>query len=234
MQLKSLQYNRKLTKLRVYHLNPSSFEIWLGQLSQLPGIFMTGTDTGVGKTWIGIRLLQHLRNLGLHITPRKPVESGWLTEQITETDTWKLATNASGFQPLKQICPNPLLAPLAPPRAAQLEGKSLSIQQLAKQCQLQTTKQSFLYVEGAGGFYSPLASDGLNADLAQALNLPILLVSEDRVGCINHILLTVEAIQKRKLQLAGIILNPLQPAPTDMDNQQDLQALLDIPIIRWV
>ena len=60
----------------------SSFETWLEQLSQLPGLFMTGTDTGVGKTWVGTRLLQHLRRLGVHITPRKPVESGWLAEQI--------------------------------------------------------------------------------------------------------------------------------------------------------
>lgn len=214
-------------------LNPSSFTTWLEQISQLPGVFMTGTDTGVGKTWIGTRLLQHLRQLGVTITPRKPVESGWCLEQVTDSDTWKLGLAASGFHPLEQICPNRLKAPLSPPRAAQLEGKRLSIQQLAKQCRSTQRQSSFLYVEGAGGFYSPLASDGLNADLAAALNLPVLLVSEDRVGCINHILLTVEAIQTHQLSLAGIILNPIHPAPAGMDNQQDLQALLDLPIIRW-
>jgi dethiobiotin synthetase len=214
-------------------VNHCSFEAWLEQLSQLPGAFMTGTDTGVGKTWIGTRLLQHLQRLGVHITPRKPVESGWLAEQITETDTWKLATNASGFQPLKHICPNPLLAPLSPPRAAQLEGKTLSIQHLAQQCLSAKSPSTFLYVEGAGGFYSPLAHDGLNADLAAALQLPIILVSEDRVGCINHILLTTEAIRARKLSLAAVILNPIQAAPKGMDNQQDLQALLDVPVFRW-
>lgn len=214
-------------------MNPSSFTTWLEQISQLPGVFMTGTDTGVGKTWIGTRLLQHLRQFGVTITPRKPVESGWRLEQVTDSDTWKLGLAASGFHPLEQICPNRLSAPLSPPRAAQLEGKRLSIQQLARQCCSTQQQPSFLYVEGAGGFYSPLASDGLNADLAAALNLPVLLVSEDRVGCINHILLTVEAIQTRQLSLAGIILNPIHPAPAGMDNQQDLQALLDLPIIRW-
>lgn len=194
---------------------------------------MTGTDTGVGKTWVGTRLLQHLRLLGVPITPRKPVESGWSAEQITESDTWKLALAASGFQALNHVCPNRLLAPLSPPRAAALEGKQLSIQQLAQQCRERCPSNSFLYVEGAGGFYSPLASDGLNADLAAALKLPIVLVSEDRVGCINHILLTVEAIQARQLALAGIILNPIHPAPTGMDNQLDLQTLLEIPILRW-
>lgn len=233
MQLKSLQYNRKFSRLRASQLNSSVFATWLEQISQLPGLFMTGTDTGVGKTWIGTRLLQHLRQLGVQITPRKPVESGWSTEQITESDTWKLALAASGFQALNQICPNRLLAPLSPPRAAQLEGKQLSIQQLAEQCHKNHKPPNFLYVEGAGGFYSPLASDGLNADLAATLKLPIVLVSEDRVGCINHILLSVEAIQARRLDLVGIILNPLQPSPRGMDNQQDLQALLDLPIIRW-
>lgn len=214
-------------------MNPSSFAAWLEQISQLPGLFMTGTDTGVGKTWIGTQLLQHLRQLGLGITPRKPVESGWSTEQITESDTWKLALAASGFQPLKQICPNRLLAPLSPPRAAHLEGKQLKIQQLAEQCHQNHKPSNFLYVEGAGGFYSPIASDGLNADLAAVLNLPLVLVSEDRVGCINHILLSVEAIHARGLCLAGIILNPIRPAPAEMDNQQDLQVLLEVPIIRW-
>lgn len=234
MQLKALQYNRKLPKLREHSLNQGSFEAWLEQLSQLPGLFMTGTDTGVGKTWVGTQLLQHLRRLGLHITPRKPVESGWLAEQITETDSWKLAINASGLQPLTQICPNPLLAPLSPPRAAHYEGKTLRIQQLAQQCQAKHAQPSFLYVEGAGGFYSPLAHDGLNADLAQALKLPVLLVSEDRVGCINHILLTAEAIQARQLSLVAVILNPRHSTPPKgMDNQQDLQALLAVPIIRW-
>lgn len=214
-------------------MNQLSFEAWLQELSHLPGVFMTGTDTGVGKTWIGTRLLQHLRQLGVHITPRKPVESGWLAEQVTETDSWKLATNANGFQALRQVCPNQLLAPLSPPRAAQREGKTLSIQQLAAQCQPAASLSTFLYVEGAGGFYSPLAHDGLNADLAAALQLPIILVSEDRVGCINHILLTAQAIKTRNLTLAGVILNPRQVAPVGMDNQQDLQALLAVPIIRW-
>lgn len=214
-------------------MNPSSFAAWLEQISQLPGLFMTGTDTGVGKTWVGTRLLQHLRLLGVRITPRKPVESGWSDEQITESDTWKLALAASGFQSLDQVCPNRLLAPLSPPRAAALEGKQLSIQQLAEQCREYCPSNNFLYVEGAGGFYSPLASDGLNADLAAVLKLPIVVVSEDRVGCINHILLTVEAIQARQLDLAGIILNPIHPAPTGMDNQHDLQTLLEIPILRW-
>jgi len=90
----------------------------------------------------------------------------------------------------------------------------------------------FLYVEGAGGFYSPLATDGLNADLAQALELPVLVVAEDRVGCINHVLLTCEALERRGLELAGVILNLRQPTPAGMDNASDLQPLLRAPVLR--
>lgn len=212
----------------------SAVDKWLDQLSHYPGLFMTGTDTGVGKTWVGIRLLKRLRDRGLQIIPRKPVESGWSTQQPDTTDSWKLAACASRPQTLQQVCPNPLRAALSPPRAAQLEGKHLQIDQLERECRQGLTTADFLYVEGAGGFYSPLAQDGLNADLAQRLGLPVVLVSVDRVGCINQILLTAAAIQQRGLPLAGVILNPLEKnTPEGMDNLSDLIPLLDTPVIRW-
>lgn len=216
-------------------MNTIDFEQWLDELSQGAGLFMTGTDTGVGKTWVGTQLLQHLRLRGRQLKPRKPVESGWLPEQITETDTWKLAICATNFQRLNLICANPLTQPLSPPRAAILERKSLSIQALVQACRQQTQASDFLYVEGAGGFYSPLAHDGLNADLAEQLGLPVLIVSLDRVGALNHILLCYQALIARRLNLAGIILNAQQPATPYMDNVADLRALLPshVPIWRW-
>lgn len=211
---------------------------WIQQLSQESGAFMTGTDTGVGKTWVGVRLLQQLQKQGTHITPRKPVESGW-PQSAADTDATDAGQLLSACndpqQTLEQVCPNRFREPLSPPRAAQLEGVHLQIQTLAQQCRQSVTDNSFLYVEGAGGFYSPLADDGLNADLAAALGLPVILVSEDRVGCINHILLTVEAMQSRQLNIAGVILNPIpgRASPPTMDNLTDLSALLDVPVFRW-
>lgn len=184
------------------------FSDWIIQLSQGRGAFMTGTDTDVGKTWVGVQLLQALQQAGIRTAPRKPVESGWpsAAADMADTDAQQLLTAANDPElNLDQVCPNRFGEPLSPPRAAQLEGVQLTIQTLAEQCQQHVTDGAFLYVEGAGGFYSPLAHDGLNADLAGALNLPIILVSEDRVGCINQILLNVEAIQNRQLTLAGII-----------------------------
>ncbi|MEZ5478807.1 MAG: dethiobiotin synthase [Thiolinea sp.] len=210
-------------------------EHWLDSMAQGPGLFVTGTDTGVGKTWVGVRLLARLRSRHRQIIPRKPVESGWPddAEQLQQTDAWQLAQATGHIAQLDQVCPNRFSAPLSPPRAAQLQGQTLKIAELAAQCRQHVPAAAFLYVEGAGGLYSPLAQDGLNADLAQALKLPVVLVTEDRVGCINHVLLCVEALQQRGLQLAAVLLNPMQAAPAGMDNQQDLRELLDQPVWRW-
>lgn len=204
---------------------------WVTSLLTLPGLFVTGTDTGIGKTWVGVQLIQALRTRGLAIAPRKPVESGWQTD-TAQTDAGQLALAAGWQGTLEQVCPNRFKAALSPPRAAQQEGQTLRLANLAQQCREGLSTNPFLYVEGAGGFYSPIAEDGLNADLAQQLGLPVVLVSEDRVGCINHVLLVAEALQRRQLNLVGVVLNPRYPAVDGMDNLADLRCLLDAPVIR--
>ncbi|MFN3785810.1 MAG: dethiobiotin synthase [Thiothrix sp.] len=202
------------------------------RLDQLPGWFVTGTDTGVGKTYVGVRLLASLRALGRAVTVRKPVESGWVA-QIEQTDAWQLA-RAAGDLPLAAVCPYRFSAALAPPRAAALQGQTVTLAQLRAVCPEVGASRAFVHVEGAGGFYSPLAADGLNADLAQCLGLPVLLVAADRLGCLNHVLLVAEAVQARGLTLAAVILNPLPDysVPTGMDNLADLQGYLDVPLLR--
>lgn len=196
------------------------------------GIFVTGTDTNVGKTWVGKHLIQALCEVGIDVVPRKPIESGW-SEEITETDAWILANAANRLDDLNEICPNRFKSPVSPVRAAEIEGKKLSLGTLKKQCLVSVGNEQFLYVEGAGGFYSPLCFDGLNADLAQQLNLPVLLVVANRLGCINHALLTIEAIKKRKLTLWAIILNDVDASDLsnkDMDNLADLKKNIDCPL----
>lgn len=208
-------------------------ESWLQQqgLAVGRGWFVTGTDTGVGKTYVGVRLIQALRALGRVVLARKPVESGW-ADDVTQTDAWQLAQAAGGL-PLAEVCPYRFRAALAPPRAAALEGQALRLAQLQAACPATWDASQFLHVEGAGGFYSPLTQDGLNADLAVALGLPVLLVAEDRLGCLNHVLLTAEAIQRRGLVLAAVILNPrVAQQPAGMDNLADLQSHLAVPVGR--
>lgn len=115
-------------------------------------------------------------------------------------------------------------------RAAHLANKVLTTQQLVKIC-LDGSENGFVLVEGAGGFYSPLAEDGLNADLAMALQLPVILVANDTLGCINQVLLNAEAIKIRGLELAGVILNSIEaPHDENMDNAADLRDTLDCPV----
>ncbi len=197
------------------------------------GIFITGTDTNVGKTWVGAHLILALCDKKINLVLRKPVESGWDENNVENTDAWHLANAANQLNKLNDICPNRFSRPISPVRAAALEGKKLSIEAVKNQCVTGVGADNFLYVEGAGGFYSPLCADGLNADLANALYLPLLLVAENRLGCINQVLLNVEAIKHQGLELKAVVLNDTSGdnKPHDMNNAEDLTKLLDCPII---
>ena len=196
------------------------------------GIFVTGTNTDVGKTWFGCQLIEHLQQQGIDVAPRKPVESGW-SEDISQTDAGKLATAADKLSQLDIICPNRFKAPVSPARAARLEAHEVSLMTLKQQCLTTLLPKQLLYVEGAGGFYSPLCEDGLNADLCEALELAVILVAEDKLGCISQVLLTVEAIKQRGLTLICVVLNQHQSncLDTQQDNFQDLKEYLTDDII---
>lgn len=199
----------------------------------MKGIFITGTDTNVGKTWVGAHLISALCDKKVNLVLRKPIESGWDENRVENTDAWLLANAANQLDELSDICPNRFSRPISPVRAAALEGKKLFIEAVKNQCVTGVEADSFLYVEGAGGFYSPLCADGLNADLANALGLSVLLVVENRLGCINQVLLNVEAIKYRGLELKAVVLNDISGdnKSHDMNNAEDLAELLDCPII---
>lgn len=199
------------------------------------GVFITGTDTGVGKTRIGAALAHLLLRRGVRVRPRKPVESGCPTgpDGLVPQDAVVLREAAGCVEPLERICPYRLQAPLAPERAAELEGMTLDLGRLHAACLAGIGIDDFLLVEGAGGFYSPLARGALNADLAGGLGLPVLVVAADRLGTLTHTLLTVEAVRMRGLAVAGLILNQPahQPDPT-MDNAAVLEHWLQMPVLQ--
>ena len=198
----------------------------------MKGIFVTGTDTGVGKTHIGVRVIRQLRQQGLHVTPRKPVESGCELKdlRLVPADAQALNDAAGNAGLLSEVCPHCFQPPISPRRAAKLANIVITTEHLVAACH-PPPNTDFLLVEGAGGFYSPLTIDGLNADLAQALQLPILLVAADRLGCLNHILLTTEAISRRGLKLLAIVLNRADGQPDkDTNNHEDLLELVECPV----
>ena len=199
--------------------------------NQRSGIFVTGTDTGVGKTYVGVRLVHSLVSRGIRVSPRKPIESGCerIDDQLVPGDASALTKAAGPHVRLQSVCPYRLMHALSPERAARLENVQVQLSDLVTACR--ANADEFLLVEGAGGFYSPLSLDGLNADLAQRLGLEILLVAADRLGCINHVLLTVEAVQSRGLRLFAVVLNDLQrQSDALMDNATDLRQRLSCPV----
>jgi dethiobiotin synthetase len=199
------------------------------------GLFITGTDTGVGKTHIGTRLAKRLADGGLDVQPRKPVESGCRPVEgvLFPEDGNAYFRAVSGRVPLECITPLRLEAALAPPEAARQLDYRLTLSELVESVNRDLPDGSCCLVEGAGGFYSPIAEDGLNADLAGALNWPVMVVAADRLGCINHVLLTLEAIERRALKAAAVVLNTADPGDISegMDNATALRRLTDTPVL---
>lgn len=170
------------------------------------GVFITGTNTDVGKTWVGTQLAQYLCRAGVALSIKKPIESGCEIINNTSHPKDALAYQLITQQALQDICPHPLKAPLSPQQAMQQEGKTISLSMLINTCH-HITDDTFLLVEGAGGVMSPIASDGLNLDLAVALNMPVVLTAINELGCINHTLLAEHAIKTSKLNIACIVMN---------------------------
>ena len=198
----------------------------------MQGVFITGTSTEVGKTFIGVAIASALTQRNIKVIPRKPIESGCTRndDELIPQDAAALKEAANYQGSLSEVCPYRFEPPISPVRAAHLADKILTTEQLVNIC-LEGSEQGFLLVEGAGGFYSPLAENGLNADLAVALQLPVLLVADDRLGVLSQVLLNVEAIKMRGLPLAGVVLNQLDGDHNEhMDNSADLRERLDYPL----
>ena len=198
------------------------------------GLFITGTNTDVGKTCVGTALAWQLSRRGLTVRPRKPVESGCPESEdgLYPQDGAAYRAAVGNTEPLARICRYRLQAPLSPERAAALQGVEIRLQDLVEACREGVQAEDFLLVEGAGGFYSPLTMDGLNADLAMVLGLPALLVTTDWLGTIHQTLVTAEAIARRGLTLTGVVLNEVTPVPDPrMDNAADLARWLGQEVI---
>ncbi len=198
----------------------------------MQGLFITGTSTGVGKTHTGVLLAKALSERNIQVIPRKPVESGCsrVDGDLVPEDARSLLSAANYSGDLSEVCHYRFQPPISPARAARLAGCTMSTADLVEVCR-HGSEQGFVLVEGAGGFYSPLSEDGLNADLAAALELPVLLVADDALGVLNQVLLNVEAIGARGLKLIGVVLNrPNADTDTQMDNAADLRERLDCAV----
>jgi dethiobiotin synthetase len=199
------------------------------------GYFITGSDTDVGKTYIACELIEQLRKLYINLETRKPAESGCQigkSGELIASDAKKLQLANQNLETIERIAPFRFRAALAPPRAASLEGHSLKIDALSDACSLDN-RNNMLIVEGAGGFYSPLAQNGLNADLASLLQLAVIIVVNDRIGAVNQALMTIQAVESRHLVIAAIVMNQVnEDIDNEMNNRKDLGDYCAYPIFR--
>lgn len=174
------------------------------------GIFVTGTDTEVGKTRTSAALLHWCAQQGWRSAGFKPVAAGLDAAGINE-DVQMLRAAGSLALTDAEVGPLQFQAACAPHIAAALEGQTIAMPLLVQKAQALAARAEVLVVEGVGGFCVPLGPDADTADLAVALGYPVILVVGLRLGCISHALLTAEAIRARGLPLAGWIANTVDP-----------------------
>ena len=197
-------------------------------------LFVTGTDTGVGKTLVSAALLHALSKHHARVVGMKPVAAGTQCINGVPANDDVLALRAASSLAVPPELDNPVLLPdpVSPHIAAARAGVQIDIAHLVACHRTLATLADAVVVEGAGGFQVPLSATETGADLAQALGLPVVLVVGLRLGCLNHALLTAEAIRARGLTLAGWVANHVDPAMlAQEDNIAFLRQRLQAPLI---
>ena len=195
------------------------------------GVFITGSNTGVGKTTVGVEIIRHLSRTR-KIKARKPVETNCqlINESYVPKDAIALNESCPEPEPLSVVCPYCFELEASPEEASSYNGTPLSIDDLVSACNADT-EDSFVVVEGAGGLYSPIADASLNSDLAKRLQVSIVIVIRDELGAISQALLTIEAAKKNKLSVSCVVLNEIQA--NNLCNKEALAAYTKIPVVSF-
>jgi len=201
---------------------------------------VVGTDTNVGKTYVATALVRHFVQAGLQTVGMKPIASGCTINQageLSNEDAVALSLASNVNAPLHLTNPYRFAPAIAPHLAAEQTGVVMDLEVITQAYQQLSSLAEVVIVEGAGGFFVPINATETLADLAVKLNIPLILVVGMRLGCINHALLTVEAIQSRGLKLAGWVANEIDPNMSMFaENVSSLQQRIPVPclsVVRW-
>jgi dethiobiotin synthetase len=205
-------------------------------MTALPGLFVVGTDTGVGKTRVASAIARTLVDEGRRVGVLKPVATGGVGEG---DDTSALLAAIGGGIPRERVTPIAFDEPLAPPVAARRQGTPLHFEQVeqavAEALAWWADRAELMIIEGVGGLLCPLAERATVADLAVALDYPLVLVARRGLGTLNHTLLTVEAARLRALRIAGLVLNASAPTTdplAEATNPDELARRLEgVPLL---
>ncbi|MEE9182266.1 MAG: dethiobiotin synthase [candidate division NC10 bacterium] len=194
------------------------------------GLFITGTDTGVGKTFVAGALASLLRARRIDVGVMKPVETGCprVDGRLQPQDALYLKEKAGTVDSLDEICPYPLEMPAAPSVAADAEGIVIDLDQIAVRFRRLAARHQLTLVEGAGGILVPLTDTADYTDLIRMLDVPVLLVAVASLGTINHTLLTWHWARHLRLAVLGVVVNSPTgpPAPSEQANLQALTKRL--------
>jgi dethiobiotin synthetase len=211
--------------------------------SSVPGLFITGTDTGVGKTYVAALIARWLAASGRRVGVYKPAASGCTGDaqgRLVSDDAVALWEAAGRWSDLERVCPQRFAAPLAPHLAARAEGREIDADLLRSGLEYWRSRSDIVLVEGAGGLMSPLGEHEYVADLAQDLGFPLIVVSRNMLGTINATMQTLIAasVHGGGLEVAGVVLNhPAPPSAGDLSaasNRAELAARCSAPLLAAV
>jgi len=203
------------------------------------GLFITGTDTEVGKTVVAGAIAAVLREGGHDVGVMKPVASGCLRrrEGLVSEDAEFLAQVADAPEPLPEICPLCFAEPLAPTVAAARAGRAVDLTPVWDAWARLRKAHEVLLVEGIGGILCPVTETQSVADLARGFGLPVLVVARSGLGTLNHTAMTVEVARARGLEVAGVVVNRYHhdaPDLAEQTNPDEIQRLTGVPVLGLV
>jgi len=204
--------------------------------NKIKKVFITGSGTNVGKTYLTCSLIDLIIKKGFKVSPYKPIETGCkkVRNKLIPNDSKKFYKLVNKDIDIELINPYRFQQPISPNRAIQLSKKKINIKNYIEKMK-KLPKNDFLIIEGAGGLCSPISSDGLNIDLIKKMNLKTILVVKDEIGAINNTLLNIEILKKYKISVIAIILNRIiLKQPVGMNNLLEIRSYTTIPIIQML
>lgn len=199
-------------------------------------LFVTGTDTGVGKTHAVAAILAHLGSLGLRVGAYKPACSGAEASDsgdVTWDDVERLKAELPQGTSVDRICPQRFCAPLAPPLAAAAEGRLVDLAAIDQGLNWWLQSVDYLVVEGAGGWLCPLTATSTFADWVSHQGFPVLIVARPGLGTINHTLLTIAAVRQLELPVVGVVFSQTRPDESTQlaeQNAAEIEARTGVPV----
>jgi dethiobiotin synthetase len=182
------------------------------------GLFVSGTDTGVGKTVVAGAIAHILHRRGVDVGVMKPVATGCMRirEGLTSPDAEFLSACADSLDPLREVCPCCYAEPLSPHLAARRAGEPVDFERIRAAFAGLTQRHAFTVVEGVGGVLTPLSDTVFVADLAAEMKLPMLIVTDAKLGTLSRTGTALEAARSRKIDVFGVVVNRYQPDKADV------------------